>query len=211
LLGVVVGEAAAVGSGGEMELSDALSAATATTTTTSPAIDTSAPAPDATLGGEPGAPEKAQQQELSAMEVQVAVEVAVAVEVEAEEETAAVGPNATNKDAPGGSSGEHTQPRAMEVDVTEGASGGVTGGGAASEGVTGVSPVRAHQLAERWACVECTLLNNPRVGPAHTGHSSTLHLTSLLYMSVLRFKSDDQNPTVNPQFRPPEGAQLKRP
>jgi hypothetical protein len=30
-----------------------------------------------------------------------------------------------------------------------------------------------------------------------------------LYLSVVCFKSKDQNPTVNPPFRPPEGAQLK--
>jgi len=33
----------------------------------------------------------------------------------------------------------------------------------------------------------------------------------LKYLSVLYFKSNHTNPTVNPQFRPPEGAQLKRP
>ena len=32
-----------------------------------------------------------------------------------------------------------------------------------------------------------------------------------IYLSVLNFKSNDQNPTMHPPFRPPEGAQLKRP
>ena len=31
------------------------------------------------------------------------------------------------------------------------------------------------------------------------------------YSSVLYFKSNDQNPTVNPPCRPPEGARRKRP
>ena len=36
-------------------------------------------------------------------------------------------------------------------------------------------------------------------------------MSLFIYVSVLHFKSNDQNPTVDPPFRPPEGAQLKRP
>jgi len=31
------------------------------------------------------------------------------------------------------------------------------------------------------------------------------------YLSILHFESNDQNPTVNPPFKPPGGAQSKRP
>jgi len=36
-------------------------------------------------------------------------------------------------------------------------------------------------------------------------------LQPIIYVSVLYFKSNDKNPTIDPPFRPPEGTQLKRP
>jgi len=48
--------------------------------------------------------------------------------------------------------------------------------------------------------------------PAGSAHAfpSQLILT-VRYLSVSYCKSNDQNPAVNPPFRPPEGDQLKRP
>jgi hypothetical protein len=61
--------------------------------------------------------------------------------------------------------------------------------------------------------------NNVRVHPereifddeSSDGGASRVHTTSFLYLSVLYFMSYNQTPAVNPPFRPPEGAQLKRP
>jgi len=37
-----------------------------------------------------------------------------------------------------------------------------------------------------------------------------VRFVALMYLSVFCFKSNDQHPTVNPPFKPPNGAQLKR-
>jgi len=62
---------------------------------------------------------------------------------------------------------------------------------------------------QRWE--EFTIESKEMVWNHTRVNSLLVCLIECIYLSVLYFKSNDQNPTVNPPFRPPEGAQLKRP
>ena len=72
---------------------------------------------------------------------------------------------------------------------------------AGSMNFTDDAPMAA--VLERWY--------HARGGDAVGPNSCSSQSPHNLYVTVLHFNPNDQNPTVNSPFRTPEGAQLKRP